>query len=128
MKVGFLDTSCLVAVAFGEPGAKKLAKRLAGYDELVASNLLEAEFRAVLRREGVEGGEALLEGITWLLPDRPLSAEMDRVLAQRGLRHADLWHLALALYLADPPGEMDFLTLDVAQREAAAALGFSTPV
>ena len=46
----------------------------------------------------------------------------------RYLRGADLWHVATALYLAESPADVDFLTLDPAQREAAAALGFPTPV
>ncbi len=128
MTVGYLDTSCLIAVAFGEPGARTLARVLEGYAELVSSNLLEAELRAALSREKVEGGGDLLDGVSWVFPDRRLTPEMERVLAARSLRGADLWHLACALYLAESPGDMDFLTLDAAQRDAAAALGFRTPV
>jgi uncharacterized protein with PIN domain len=128
MTIGYLDTSCLIAVAFGEPGARALARRLEGYDELVSSNLLEAELRAALRREGIEGGAELLDGVGWILPDRRLTAEMERVVAVRYVRGADLWHLAAALYLAESPADLDFLTLDSPQREAAAALGFPTPV
>jgi hypothetical protein len=36
--------------------------------------------------------------------------------------------LPCALHLAESPGDMDFLTLHAAQRDAAAALGFRTPV
>lgn len=128
MTVGYLDTSCLIAVAFGEPGMKALARRLEAYGELVSSNLLEAELRSALRREGVEGGGDLLTGVGWVLPDRRLTAEIERVLAVRYLRGADLWHVATALYLAESPADVDFLTLDSTQREAAAALGFPTPV
>jgi predicted nucleic acid-binding protein len=128
VKIGYLDTSCLVAVAFGEPDAEELARRLERYDELVTSNLLEAEYRSALRREGVDDGAELLSGLTWVLPDRPLGLEIGRVLSVRHLRGADLWHLANALYLAETPGEVDFLTLDAEQREAAGALGFPTPV
>lgn len=127
MTVGYLDTSCLIAVAFGEPGTKSLARRLEAYDELVSSNLLEAELRSALKREGVEGGGEFLDGVSWILPDRRLTAEIDRVLAVHYLRGADLWHVATALYLAESPADVDFLTLDSAQREAAAALGFPTP-
>lgn len=128
MSVGYVDTSCLIAVAFGEPGAKSLTRRLEGYDELASSNLLEAEFRAALSREKVEGGDELLEGVSWILPDRRLTAEIERVLSVRFLRGAELWHLATALYLAESPSDVDFLTLDASQREAASALGFRTPV
>lgn len=128
MTIGYVDTSCLIAVAFGEPGAESLARRLESYDQLVSSDLLEAELRSALKREGVEGGHDLLDGLSWALPDRRLTAEIDRALAARYLRGADLWHIATALYVAESPGDVDFLTLDAAQRDAAAALGFPTPV
>ncbi len=127
MSVGYVDTSCLIAVAFGEPGWKQLAHRLEGYDELVSSYLLEAELRSALEREGVEGGDDLLDGMSWILPDRRLTAEIHRALEARHLRGADLWHVATALYLAESPADVDFLTLDSTQRDAAAALGFATP-
>ena len=114
-----------------ENKARKLApiaRRPGAYDALVSSNLLEAELRCALRREGVEGGDDLLAALGWILPDRRLTAEMERVLAVRPLRGADLSHVATALYLAESPGDVDFLTLDVAQRETAAAVGFPTPV
>jgi hypothetical protein len=128
VRVGYLDTSCLVAVAFGEPGGGALAHKLATYDALVTSNLLEAEFRAALHRERVDDPGTLLDGLAWILPDRPLSPEIDRALRVQYLRGADLWHLATALYLAEDPAEVDFLTLDSEQRSAAEALGFGTPV
>lgn len=128
MKIGYLDTSCLVAVAFDEPGSEEIARRLREYDELIASNMLEAEFRSALHREGVEEEIELLDGLAWLLPDRPLGVEMRRALAVRYVRGADLWHLAAALFLAETPTSVDFLTLDADQEAAAAALGFSTPL
>lgn len=127
MSVAYVDTSCLIAVAFGEPGAKGLARRLEGYGALVSSNLLEAELRSALKREGVEGDAGLMDGVSWILPDRRLTPEMERVLSVRYLRGADLWHLATALYLSESPADVDFLTLDAAQRDAASALGFPTP-
>ena len=57
MKLAYVDTSCLVALAFDEPGAAAWSRRLSRYDELVTANLTEAEFRAALRREGVEGAQ-----------------------------------------------------------------------
>lgn len=127
MKIGYLDTSCLVAIAFDEPGSRRLAQGMSRYDELVSSNLLEAEFRAALHREGVTNGAGLLSGLAWVLPDRPLSLEMQRALAVQYVRGADLWHLATALFLAETPSDVDFLTLDAGQGAAAAALGFPTP-
>ena len=40
MKAAYVDTSCLVAIAFGEKGAASLGRRLEGFDELFSSNLL----------------------------------------------------------------------------------------
>lgn len=128
MRVAYVDTSCLVAVAFGERGAKALARRLEKYDEIVSSNLLEAELLSALSREEVDDDGDLLGGVSWILPDRRLTAEFQQVLSVRYVRGADLGHLATALYLAESPADVDFLTLDSAQREAASALGFSTPV
>jgi len=128
MNVAYVDTSCLVAIAFNEAGARSLARKLEAYERRFTANLLEAELRSALRREGVEGGQELLDTMSWVLPDRRLSAEIARVLAASHVRGADLWHLACALYLAESPEDVSFLTLDAAQRDAAAALGFRTPI
>lgn len=129
MRAAYLDTSCLVAVAFDEPQARDLSDRIASFDELFASNLLEAELRAALAREGVGGDQkALVAGITWILPDRPLSPEIGRVLAAGYARGADLWHLASALYLVEAPADLSFLSLDRRQAGLAAELGFVTPL
>lgn len=124
MSVAYLDTSCLVAVAFGEPGHEALTAQLDRLDQLFSSNLLEAELRAVLRREGVEEGESLMDGLSWVLPDRPLTPEIEAVLGAGSVRGADAWHLACALYLSPDPGELEFLTLDRRQATVARALGF----
>ena len=55
MKATYVDSSCLVAIAFGEEGAEELTARLEQFDLLVSSNLLEAELRAALCREGFAG-------------------------------------------------------------------------
>jgi predicted nucleic acid-binding protein len=128
MTIAYVDTSCMVAVAFDEEGAETLARRIETYDEIVSSNLLEAEFRSALAREDVDGDHGLLSCVSWIFPDRRLTAEFQRVLVARQLRGADLWHLATALYLTESPGDIDFLTVDAAQRSAAATLGFNTPV
>ena len=125
MKLAYVDTSCLVAVAFDEPGAQDMVRHLGECDRLFASNLLEAEFRSALQREGVqEGAGSMLAGLSWLYPDRPLRPEFVRVLRHGHVRGADLWHLACALYLKKRVGDLLFLTLDKRQREAAVALGF----
>jgi len=122
-----VDTSCLVAVALNEPHGRETAASLAGFDRLVASNLLEAEFRSALARERVPGDCApLLSGISWVLPDRPLTTEFREVLGLGRVKGADLWHLACALFLKRRLAGLSFLTLDRKQREFAAALGFET--
>lgn len=124
MSVAYVDTSCVIAIAFGERGAKALARRLAGFDELVSANLLEAELRAAFVREGIDTKLGAVPAISWVVPDRPLSREITRVLEAGYVRGADCWHLAAALYLAEDPATLPFLTLDERQREVADALGF----
>ena len=43
MRGTYVDTSCLVAIAFDEANATELAGLLGGFDELFSANLLEAE-------------------------------------------------------------------------------------
>ena len=124
MNVGYIDSSCLVAVAFGEPGYETIVSRLDRFDRLVSSNLLEAELRAALSREGVADDGSILGRISWLVPDRPLSTEIGAVLAAGHLRGADLWHLACALYLSPDPRQLAFVTVDHQQGAVAAAMGF----
>jgi predicted nucleic acid-binding protein len=124
MTVAYVDTSCLVAVAFGERGASAIARRLATFDELVTSNLLEAELRATFERERVVPDAGLLAELAWIVPDRPLHEEITRVLDTGYVRGADCWHLASALYLTTDPGAIAFLTLDARQAKVADALGF----
>lgn len=126
MGFAYVDTSCLVAIAFQEPGASGLRRRLERFEDLMSSNLLEAELLATLRREKIEGYPELLRAISWVLPDRPLGAEITRVLEMGFVRGADCWHLATALYLADDPRTLTFLTLDAHQQGVAARLGFET--
>lgn len=126
MTFAYVDSSCLVAVAFDEPGARKLAARLRRFDRLFSSNLLEAELRSALVREGADGHiEDLLSWLTWVYPNRPLTPEYARITAAGYLRGADLWHLANALFLAPDPTDLSFLTLDGRQGAVARRLGFS---
>lgn len=124
MKACYVDTSCLVAIAFDEPGAPRLAERLATFDLVLSSTLLEAELRSALAREEIQGAERLLSAVSWILPDRRLTPEIDRVLGAGYARGADLQHLACALFAAESPHDLPFLTLDASQGELASALGF----
>ena len=125
MSVAYVDTSTLVAVAFGERGGAAAARRLNGFSRLLSSNLLEAELRAAFAREGQELEGGFISGIEWVLPDRTLAPEFGKVLDAGYLRGADLWHLAVALYVTAPGSGMSFITHDRRQRSVAAALGFA---
>lgn len=122
----YVDTSCLTAVILDQRGAAGTLRQLGAFEVLHSSNLLEAELRAVLRRERVDADPtAFLIRLAWVHPDRPLSLEFNRVLEAGYVRGADLWHLACALYLAEEASNLVFLTLDARQREVSRKLGFA---
>lgn len=123
MKLAYVDTSCLVAIAFGEPGHEALAEELQSYDRLFASNLAEAELRSAFAREGVDEPAALLSALTWVFPSRALTEEYEQVLAQGYARGADLFHLACGLFLRRELGELLFLSVDQRQMALARSLG-----
>ena len=126
MSAAYVDTSSLLAVALSEPAHERELDRLRSFDRLFSSNLLEAEFRSAVRREGVtEPAGELLDWVSWVLPARDLGPEFRLVLERRLLRGADLWHVACALYLREKVPELSFLSLDRRQTEVAAGLGFS---
>jgi len=124
MPIAYVDTSCLVAIAFAEKGATALERRMREFDELISSNFLESELRSAFRRERVEFAASTVTGLSWLIPDRPLSDEIGRVLDAGYVRGADCWHLATALYLSPEPDSLTFLTLDETQRKVAKEIGF----
>lgn len=127
MKLAYVDTSCLVAIAFQEAKHEELRRRLAGYDRLFSSNLLEAELRAAMLREDVQEDCApLMSGIIWVFPQQPLTDEFRTVLSAGYARGADLWHLACGLFLRSRLPDLDFITLDDRQNRLAASLKFGT--
>ena len=125
MNAAYMDTSWAVAIAFAEAGHEQLLDRLATFDGVYSSDLLEAEFWSAFAREGVTRDPALLASLHWILPDRPLTPEIARALEAGYLRGADLWHVACALFLAEEPPALTFLTLDASQGEVARRLGFA---
>ena len=125
MKLGYVDTSALVAVALGEARGSLIRGRLRTFSRLVASNLLEAEFRSALAREDIEDADQLLSWVTWVFPDRALTPEFDTILSLGQARGADLWHLACALYLSPDPRNLSVITLDPPQRDLARKVGFT---
>ena len=124
MTIAYVDTSALVAIAFGEPDSAALGRRPGTFSVLLSSNLLEAELRAAYSREKRRFSQSGVSGIEWILPDRPLAPEFATVLETGYLRGADLWHVATALHAARQPSEIWFVTLDMQQRTIAVALGF----
>ncbi len=126
MSIAIVDTSCIVAVTLGERAGRGVEARLATFDRLFATPLLEAELESALRRESADDLRVDLSFLQWILPSRSLTEEISRVLDAGYVRGADCWHLASALYLAPEPNEATFLTLDVAQRKVARQLGFAT--
>ena len=127
MARAYVDTSCLVSVLLNERGSTDVRRRLGRFDELLASTFLEAELRATLHRERVSTLPPILTGLTWILPNRPLGPEITRVLAAGYVRGADCWHLATALYAAQDPASLAFLTLDQSQAAVGGKLGFAIP-
>ena len=126
MTIAYVDTSALVAAAFGEPGSDSMAQRLNGFTGIVSSNLLEAELRSAYARERRRFDADRLSRVDWIMPNRPLSPEIAVVLDTGYMRGADLWHMATALYLAPDPSELYFITLDKRQQATASILGFRT--
>lgn len=124
MSAAYVDSSVLVAIAFREEGSGALRDRLLEYGRLYSSNLLEAEVRSALAREGVGFAQRYLARIRWVYPARPLTEEIETVLEAGYLRGADLWHVANALYAFPRAAEVGFFTLDERQRTVAAELGF----
>ncbi len=126
MRVGYVDTSYVAAIALGEARSEELADRLNRFDRVVSAGLLEAEFRSLCCREKVPVDELLLLQLEFVAVERPLSNELADIFAMGYVRGADAWHLAHALYFADgDPGSLGFLTLDARQREVAERLGFA---
>ena len=126
MDIAYVDASGLIAVSFNQPRGPEFERRLTAFTRLVASNFLEAEVSAAFANpeRGREYNSAILAGIEWIYPERPLTQEIAATLAVGYLRGADLWHVAVALYAFPEPSEITFLTLDNRQRAVVATLGF----
>lgn len=127
MKIAYIDSSVVVGLLFEEASSSKVQEILASADRLISGTLLEAEVRSAIRRERVEADLThVFAGISWVFPERRLTVELERVLSIAYLRGADVWHLALALYVDPVASELTFLSLDQRQAAVAAELGFST--
>lgn len=123
MNVAYADTSVLVALAFREPSAVNLRRRIARFDRVVTSVFAEAELASALARESVEPLRPSHFGIDLIATAEPLAHEIQDVLTAGYLKGGDCWHVAVALNYS-PDRAITFLTMDKAQRTVAAALGF----
>jgi len=123
LSVAYADASVFASLAFREPEAARIRKRLAGFDIVVTSVLTEAELASALAREAMVLPDSPLNGVQLIGAPDPLSDEIRMVLAAGYLRGADCWHVAVALNYA-PARDLTFLSLDKAQRAVAAELGF----
>ena len=124
----YIDASLLIHVRFEEAG-RRAERRIDAYDRLFSAELLLAEMLAFARREDIERSDVLaaVTGVSWIVPDRSLAAELARVIECGYARGADLWHLACACYLSPVPERIAFLTRDFSQQQIATRLGFRTP-
>ena len=127
MKVGYLDSSVVLGLIFEEPGHERVRDRIEGFPRLFSSNLLEAEVRSAVQREGISDSQlaGFLARFDWVHPNRPLTLEILDVLAAGLLRGADLWHLACALYLRGAHDHVELVSLDQRQVEVAGRLGLT---
>jgi len=124
MALAYVDTSFLLADAFGQRPAKSRGPKLADFDTIIAARFLEAEFYSAFRRESLSPDTAFLDPITWIDVNRSLALELETVLKAGYVRGADSWHLATALFALPVPHDATFLTFDLQQRAVAKALGF----
>jgi len=123
LKLAYVDTSCLVVIAFAEQDHEALTGELMDFDRLFSSNLAEAELRSAFRRERVEEPEGLLSALTWVFPNRPLTDEYREILSRGYIRGADLFHLGCALFLRRELENLAFVSVDQPQLAIARSLG-----
>ena len=124
MRIAYIDTSCLVAIAFGEAGATKVASRLERMDRLFGPICSRQSCgRRLLAKSSRLTGRTTLE-YHRVYPNRPLSGEFERVMVEGYVKGADLWHLACALFLAPEPKDSRSSRSTKRQEEVARRLGF----
>jgi predicted nucleic acid-binding protein len=125
VNVAYADSSVFAALAFREPTAANLRRRLRTFDRVVTSVFTEAELASALAREGITLPTSPLQRALLIGTSDPLTHEVQAVLATGYLRGADCWHVAVALDYS-PDRDLTFLSLDAAQREVAGRIGFRT--
>ena len=124
----YADTTALIPLAGDEqPVADLIRQRLDGFQFLLSANLLDAEMRAVYASEGHDFDRNVLSEVRWIMPNRPLNAEMTAIAEIVHLPAARLWHLAVALFFDELVPGLVFITLDEQQETAARELGLAIP-
>lgn len=127
MRVAYVDSSCFVSIALGEPLHREVMEYLSRFDRLFSSPLLEAEVLAALSREGKPWNvKNLLAWLNWVYPPRRrLTKELNEILEVGTLKGSDLWHLACAILVRRNTPGLSFVTLDGRQAKVARSLGFA---
>lgn len=128
MPVLYVDTSALGRVLLGEPDAAAVLRALGGFEQRVASRLLQVELRRLALRHGVlDAADQLLAGLALLPVDEALltSAETVRPASAATL---DAIHLATILRLSSAGLVDAVLTYDRRLAEAAGEHGLTVLV
>ena len=124
----YVDGTALFPIDAGEqPVADAMRRRLDNFDFLLSANLLEAEVREAMTRRGRDFDRNVLTEVRWIMPNRPLDAEMTAIAEIVHLPAARLWHLAVALFFDGLVPGLVFVTLDEQQETAARELGLAIP-
>ena len=125
----YVDTTAVSPITLGEePVGTAVRRRLDAFSYMLSSNLLEAELRAIFKREGEDFDASSISTINWIFPNRRLDVEMAAVLEYAYLSPARVWHLATAIFFRETlQSELAFITLDEEQETVARELGLWIP-
>ncbi len=97
MSTAYTDTSVLIAIETCQPDYDLYEEEPGRFERLVSSKLLEAEYRSVCMRERRAPSNLRLNKISWIIPARPLTRELESVMTAGYLRGVDLWHVATGI-------------------------------
>ena len=127
VKIGYIDTSVLIAMAFDDAGGSFIGRFVASFERLYSSNLLEAEFFSAAARENcLKDAAAFIKPVRFVYPDTNLTAFHQQVLQAGHIEGSALHHLSCAMYLFPRPEDVFFLSLHPPQAALASQLGFQT--
>lgn len=125
MKIGYIDTSVLVAMAFDDAGGAFIGRSVKTFDRLYSSTLLEAEFFSATNQENkLKDATRFIKPVRFCYPDTNLTQQLKQVLSHGQCDGSAAHHLACALYLFPNAKDVFFLSLHPNQSAVAAKLGF----